>query len=340
MAKVLGFSEDLIDCLPSHRESASAPSLLGECGKASVSTSNWKAGFQPSASSKKWTKVPVRVGKHFGIQVWQSDPMVNENEELEHVLGEELLIPAFLDVELWTTNIKPMDHDWNDKTETDLLLTLYRSSGGRWPIVYDRWVCDAVYGTRGRTLEHLKARFYRVVTKLLDLDASHNTLPGHPFLTNRYNELYDAQRRQFNELNFSKDASTLENQTKLIKDLFRSKLRIKIKAETPTQRLGVFVAANLAKQLEMSLGDLEKVKAAAESLGVNLHGEARTLRVQKMLAAVSKQIHSLILLKESISIKSRQLESLRAAPAPQSLPKPKFTATIPAAKVKRKKNEE
>lgn len=348
MTQLLGFSEELADFLPfsSRRNGDSAPHLLDESvyGKASISTSAMH-GVGSSFSEtfcRRWAKQPVKVSSSFNIRVWQPEEVMHNGEEqLERIYGEEFLVPSFIDIDLWNSCIKPMDHDWNDKTETDLLLSLFRSTGGRWPVISDRWQSDAVYGTRGRTLEHLKARFYRIASKLIELDNSHSTLQSHPLLSNRYNEHYDAQRRLFNEQNFSKDASTLDQQAKLVRDLFRTKLKAKPKPDN--FKPGVFIGSTLAKSPEIAAPDFEKIREAAAALGVDLSGEARTLRVQKILSGITKQLHSLILMKEAISLKTRQLESLRATPVPApSAPPPLKIKFAPSqgSKVKRKKNEE
>ena len=348
MTQILGFSDELADFLPtsSRRHADSPPHLFDESvyGKASVSTSalHGVGGSFSETFCRRWAKQPVKVSNSFDIKVWQAEEVMhNGHDQLERVYGEEFLVPSFIDIDLWNSCIKPMDHDWNDKTETDLLLSLFRATGGRWPVIFDRWQIDAVYGTRGRTLEILKARFYRITSKLIELDTTHSSLQSHPLLINRYNEHYDAQRRLFNEQNFSKDLATLDQQAKLVRDLFRSKVKTKQKAES--FKPGVFPGSALAKFPEIPVQDIDKVRDAAEALGLSLIGDARTLRVQKLLAGITKQLHSLVLMKESISLKTRQLESLRATPVPApSAPAPLKIKFAPSqgSKVKRKKNEE
>ena len=327
---MLGFAEHLNDFLPPSGVAGSSASSK-QLGKVSflVQTESSTPSHQP----KKWVRAPLLTqgSTRSTISVWQPE---GSAPRITRPFGEELLVPAYLDTDTWNLTIRGIETDWQDKTETDLLLSLYRSCGGRWPVIHDRWQSDPVYGSKGRTLESLKARFAKVFSKLQD----------SPSL--RYSEIYDQHRRQFLDQHLQKDPAVVDQQQRQARELFRSKLRLKGKPENP--RVGVFTAAALAKHPELSPVESEKVKAAAAALGLDLFGTARTLRVQRLLAGIVKQLHCLVLLKESVATKIRDTESLAQNNQQQSVVKVKFgsvasnsvTKAVFGATAKKRKNDE
>ena len=288
---MLGLSDTLSDFLPSC--SQEDRNLLSEFypGKPSLFVSHPESVHRVKSWRK--TEITSSVPTPISQSVWW--PVTDSPPVVQPTVSEESRFSLHLDSESWA-NLR--QDDWQDRTESELLLSLYRSTGGRWPVIYDRWSSDPVYGTKGRSLESLKSRFEKMANKLIAADV--------PRLA--YNEQYDLQRRNFLENAYGKDPSVIENLSKIARDLFRSRPRPKPRTElNPPGRVGVGLAGRMP---ELSAGEAEKVRIVAESLGINLAGRARTVRVQKILSSIAKQLHSLVLLKESISAKISELDAL------------------------------
>jgi hypothetical protein len=222
-------------------------------------------------------------------------------------------IPGFIDPEVWNAAIRPLDPqgDWGERSETEYLLNLYRATGGRWVVIHDRW-CQR-FGSASRTVEQLKSRFVKVLAKMIDLK-----LCTSGSVNFRYNELYDQQRRNFNERLWKRDPLLSDQTIRIIKDLFKKK-KAPMLPSLPSSgvftsaggggssgvRVGVTLASQLCKSPEIPPDIQERIRVVCHALLIpsfssNQPNFIRSLRTQRVLASIQKLVHCLLIIKDVV----------------------------------------
>ena len=110
------------------------------------------------------------------------------------------------------------DENWS-KDETQYLLDLYKESNGKWPVIIDR------YERPDRTMEDLKARFYSISAKLLELKTPKSSMAGseyalHETLTS-FNPAQEASRKRLAEGHLQRRQNEVDEEAVLLNELQR-----------------------------------------------------------------------------------------------------------------------
>jgi hypothetical protein len=305
-----------------------------------------------SRGSRSWRleHVPREIGLKWVPQN-QDAPMEEASSTIFH--GEESLLPETISDTIWQSHFRHQDTELADRKETEILLKLYLQSCGRWPVIHDRWVSHPVYGSRGRSLEALKSRFSRLVTKLVEIDLFQRKKPSSnserlqvsqqlkylPLFTMKYNEKNEYLRRIF-LLNSDKRGSSPEldklmNELTRIPTLNMKKRLPSLKAPlTPGPHAASSLMANV--QAELSASEYLRVKSLLKSVGLDRAGMSITPKIARLLSVVEREAATLLIMRDSLQRKKQELEILRSSGgagvtrlrnAPQSTP-PSTTAAL------------
>ena len=305
-----------------------------------------------SRGSRSWRleRIPNDIAPRWIPQA-QDAPMEEASSIVFH--GEESLLPEAIPDSIWQDHFRHQDSELADRKETEFLLQLYIQSCGRWPVIYDRWVHHPVYGSRGKSLEALKARFSRVVTKLMEIDLFQRKKPNSnserlqvsqqlkylPLFTMKYNEKNEYLRRIFLQ-NIYKRGSSAELE-KLMNELIRIP-SLNMKKRLPSLKApltpGPHAASNLISNVqgELTASEYLRVKSLLKSVGLDRGRMSLTPKVARLLSIVEKEAATLLIMRDSLQRKKQELEILRSSGGagvarlrnpPQSTP-PSTTAAV------------
>ncbi len=272
-----------------------------------------------------------------GCRVWVSNSDESMSDQILPEADEESLIPDNIPDEIWQTHFRQGEGELNDKRETEFLLTLYKECSGRWPVIYDRWQSHSVYGPRGKSLESIKTKFSKAVSKLLEVDIFGRRKPSTsmdrlhlsrslkflPLFSMKYNEKNEYLRRIFldNEFRRQKVAEASNNADRYMSDLMRMpSMTMKYKkgsrgGQPSTLPTGPHLTSSLVQSVhsEIGLAESNRVKAVLKSLGVNRNDMMRTPQLAKLFAIVEREAHVLIMMRDSLQRKKQELEIIRTS---------------------------
>jgi hypothetical protein len=287
-------------------------------------------------SVRKWKRVRPALGGPTA-SVWGTDSdETMEDVRLTTKCIEELLIPDEIPEDVWQMYFRQGDSELNDKRETEFLLSLYKECSGRWPVIYDRWQSHGIYGPRGKSIESIKAKFNRAVTKLLEVDAiSRSKKPssdrsGHnrslkylPLFSMKYNEKNEYLRRMFldNEYKRQKVSEASANADRYLGDLMRiPNMTVKMKkgqrsGQPSNLPPGPHLMSGLIQSVhsEISLSESNRVKAVVKGLGINRAEMMRTPQLAKLFAIVERETHMLLMMRDSVQRKKQELEIVKTS---------------------------
>jgi hypothetical protein len=312
-----------------------------------------------SSPIRKWTRV-----RKNGVATasWVShDEDINMAEpSSSFFLGEEVLIPDDLPESVWQVHFRNSETELTDRKETEFLLQLYKQTSGRWPVIYDRWQMHPVYGPRGKSLESLKARFARVILKLIEADLLQRRKPStsmerlqvsqqikyQPIHFARFNEKHEYLRRLFLQNAFKRTGTNEVD--KLFGELMRVpslNLKKRLPQSKPPLTSGPHASSNLVSvvQSEVSTSEYSRIKAILKAVGIDRTKMTITPKVLRLLAVVEKEAATLLMMRDSLQRKKQELELLRTstgsahanvrsrysgAPATNNIPPGNSTGTV------------
>ena len=277
---------------------------------------------------RKWFKRPVGAVIAARWSCGDDDDQMDEGQGAQVFQGEEILLPDVLPESLWQSHFRQNDMELSDRKEAEFLLQLYKQSSGRWPVIFDRWQAHPVYGLRGKSLESLKARFSRILMKLMEIALLQRKKPStgmerlqlsqqlkyFPPFSSRYNEKNEYLRRIFLQNAFKRSQSSEID--KLFNELMRvPNLTLKKRAPQPKQPLtpGPHAASSLVSniQSEVSVSEFARVKAILKNVGLDRTTLPHTPSVAKLMAIVEKEAATLLMMRDALQRKKQELELLR-----------------------------
>ncbi|KAI5359726.1 Putative SWR1-complex protein 4/DNA methyltransferase 1-associated protein [Septoria linicola] len=110
--------------------------------------------------------------------------------------------------------------DWT-KAETDYLVELYRDCNGKWPVVWDHYE----YEDKSRSMEELKARFYKISAQLLQLKSPIQSMGGSEFelynILNTFDPAKEESRKSLAKGHLYRKANEVDEETVLLGELQR-----------------------------------------------------------------------------------------------------------------------
>jgi hypothetical protein len=276
-----------------------------------------------SAPVRRWEKRAVGFSRSRWCPVEELGP-----SESTTAACEDDVVPDTIPDDIWQTHFRQTESDLSDKKEAEYILSLFRQCSGRWPVIYDRWLSHPIYGERGRPLESLKSKFFKVNSKLLEIDALQRNQPTNnseraavlssvrlllPF-TLRYNEKNEFLRRAVKELQWKQTAKDLDEQQKMLAEITRlPTISIRKKAPKPTLPVGASLASQSTPSplADLSQAEGNRVRAVLKALGLDRAKMATTPSLQKRFALIEREAHALIMLRDSLNRKRQELEILR-----------------------------
>ncbi|KAM3420562.1 hypothetical protein BST61_g3824 [Cercospora zeina] len=126
-------------------------------------------------------------------------------------------IPEY-DDEIYEQDLR---HDDWTKAETDYLLQTYRECNGKWPVVWDHYE----YGDKTRSMEDLKARFYKVSAQLLQLKTPIQSMGTAEFdlynTLNTFDPVKEESRKSLAKGHLYRKANEVDEETVLLGELQR-----------------------------------------------------------------------------------------------------------------------
>ena len=112
------------------------------------------------------------------------------------------------------------DAEWS-KEETDYLVGLYQECNGKWPIVIDRYE----YGGPERSMEDLKARFYRISASLLSLNTPITSMTAPEYnlyqTLSNFNPAQEISRKKLAEGHLQRRQNEVDEESVLLSELQR-----------------------------------------------------------------------------------------------------------------------
>jgi hypothetical protein len=234
--------------------------------------------------------------------------------------------PLFLDPELWHSQLQGLDPDWNDRSESELLLVLFYKCGGVWPVIHERFIAirnggsSAPYAQNSglnspvahssalgfRTVSSLKARFVKLLNKLMDIGRMERTPLFNPNFTSSLAD-FDLKRRQFLEIDSLRDLSAIENNNKIQREILKNYKKEKVSARknsfnfqsTSSLTYGVLSASSCPgySTYETFLTSPEG-PSILESLGLNPYAQVNTINACRLRSSIAKMLLLLSGLKE------------------------------------------
>lgn len=282
-----------------------------------------------TAAPRKWVRTRSRD------QVIANWARIDNDEGMEDdsspiFLGEHALIPDCIPESLWQSHFRQQDSELADRREIEFLLQLYKQAAGRWPVIYDRWQAHPVYGMRGKSVESLKARFNRVIMKLMEIDVLQRRKPSSsmerlqvsqqlkylPLFSLRYNEKHEYLRRVFLQNAYKR------NQPNDIEKLFGELMRIpnltlkkRAQAARPPPAPGpqATTASMVNIQTEVSASEFSRIKAILKSVGIDRSSMSLTPKNAKLMSVIEKEAAILLMMRDSLQRKKQELEILRTS---------------------------
>jgi hypothetical protein len=201
---------------------------------------------------------------------------------------------------------------------------------------------------RGKSLESLKSKFNKVVSRLLEIDFMQRRKPTSnnertlisqqlkflPLFSVKFNEKNEFLRRSF-LLNAFRKGSTSDVE-KLCNDLNRvaiSNMKKKFPQQKPPLTPGPHASSSLVLniQTEVTASEYLRVKGLLKSVGVDRNYVALTPRTAKLLAIVEKEVATLLMMRDSLQRKKQELEILRSTGSNQGNMRMRANMPTPAA---------
>lgn len=109
--------------------------------------------------------------------------------------------------------------DWTPE-ETTRLVEAYRECNGKWPVIADQYVSD-----RDRTVEDLKARFYKISATILALKTPISSMTGPEYSLydtfSTFNPRQEADRKKLAEGHLYRRQNEVDEETVLLGELQR-----------------------------------------------------------------------------------------------------------------------
>jgi hypothetical protein len=290
----------------------------------------------PVSSSSRMTSHPRkwvrgRLDGRLGCS-WAREDTDERMEDISSPIfqGEHSLIPDVIPESLWQSHFRQQDSELADRREIEFLLQLYKQAAGRWPVIFDRWQAHPVYGLRGKSMESLKARFNRVVMKLMEIDLLQRRKPSSamerlqvsqqlkylPLFSLKYNEKHEYLRRIF--LQNANKRTQQSDVDRLLGELMRiPNLTLKKRGQTarPPPAPGPQAATGslLSIQAEVSASEFARIKGILKSVGVDRSSLSLTPENAKLMAVIEKEAAVLLMMRDSLQRKKQELEILRTS---------------------------
>lgn len=165
------------------------------------------AKMQRMRKAAKWTQQDRRWRR---VDATQPPPDFSKyNVQVE--------IPEY-DDEIYEEHLR---HDDWTKAETDYLVETYRECNGKWPVVWDHYE----YEDKTRSMEDLKARFYKVSAQLLQLKTPIQSMGTAEFdlynTLNTFDPAKEESRKSLAKGHLYRKANEVDEETVLLGELQR-----------------------------------------------------------------------------------------------------------------------